>query len=177
MATLSPGDHAHGGGNRDDTDLQPLPSHVRTTKIFPLNSRRLTSQYVVSIAKAMSLPTKGSVEELRLIIDGCLTEMDRESRNVQVEVAENESGKESIYLRDSRGTFVEASLGPPDVSGTEVEETEVNDRDHREEPVEDETSTTLEEVHARNMELQDLNNDLLSQVSALKGEVCMLVVS
>ena len=132
---------------------------------------------MVSIAKAMSLPTKGSVEELRLIIDGCLTEMDRESRNVQVEVAEDESGKESIYLRDSRGTFVEASLGPPDASGTEVEETEVDDRDHREEPVEDETSTTLEEVHARNMELQDLNNDLLSQVSALKGEVCMLVVS
>ena len=53
----------------------------------------------------MGLPTKGSVEEIRLIIEGNLTEMDCEPRNVQVEVAVDASGKARITLRDSRGTL------------------------------------------------------------------------
>ena len=163
------------GGPRDfDADLQLLPSREKKTKVFPLNSRRLTRQYVVSIAKAMGLPTKGSVEEIRLIVEGSLTEMGQEPRNVQVNVTEDESGKESIYLCDSCGAFVEALVNPPDARRTEVEEMEVDGRDHRGESVVDEMSATLEEARARNRELQDLNNDLLAQVSMLNGEVSML---
>ena len=162
------------GGLRDfEADLQLLPSREKTTKVFPLNSRRLTSQYVVSIAKAMGLPTKGSVEEIRLIVEGSLTEMGQEPRNVQVNVTEDESGKESIYLCDSCGAFVEALVSPEDARRTEVEEMEVDGRDHRGESVVDETSATLE-ARARNRELQDLSNDLLAQVSMLNGEVSML---
>ena len=163
-----------GGPRNFDADLQLLPSREKTTKVFPLNSRRLISQYVVSIAKAMGLPTKGSVEEIRLIVEGSLTKMGQEPRNVQVNVTEDESGKESIYLCDSCGAFVEALISPPDARRTEVKEMEVDGRDHRGESVVDETSATLEEARARNRELQDLNYDLLAQVSMLKGEVSML---
>ena len=129
--TSSPGGHGGGDSRDDDADLQPLPSRSTTTKIFPLNSKRLTSQFVMSIAKAMRLPTKGSVEEIRLIIEGSLTEMEREPRNVQVEVAEDGSGKARITLRDSRGTFVEAYLSPPESSGAVVEQSEVETRDEQ----------------------------------------------
>ena len=100
--------------------------------------------------------------------------MGQEPRNVQVNVTEDESGKESIYLCDSCGAFVEALVSPPDARRTEVEEMEVDGRDHRGKSVVDEISATLEEARARNRELQDLNNDLLAQVSMLNGEVSML---
>ena len=95
--------------------------------------------------------------------------MGQKPRNVQVNVTEDESGKESIYLCDSYGAFVEALVSPPDARRTEVEEMEVDGRDHRGKSVVDEMSATLEEVRARNRELQDLNNDLLAQVSMLNG--------
>ena len=100
--------------------------------------------------------------------------MGQEPRNVQVNVTEDESGKESIYLCDSCGAFVEALVSPPDARRTEVEEMEVDGRDHRGKSVVDEMSATLEEDCARNRELQDLNNDMLAQVSMLNGEVSML---
>ena len=145
-----------------------------------LRYSRSNSQYVMSIYKAMSLPTKGSVEESRLIIEGSLTEMEREPRNVQVEVAEDASGKTRISLHDSRGTFMEAFSSPPESSGAAVEQSEVESRDDQEgdnenaESAEDEAYAALVEARARNMELQDLNNELLSQVSTLEGEVTML---
>ena len=83
----------------------------------------------MTIAKAMGLPTKGSVEETKLIIEGSLTDMDREPRNVQVEVEEGDGGRVTVRLRDSRGTFVEALASPPDASGAGAEEQEVGARD------------------------------------------------
>ena len=110
---------------RGDPDLRPLPSIV--FKIFPLNSKRLTSQYVVTIAKAMGLLTKGTVEEMKLIIEGRLTDMDREPRNIQVEVEEGDRGRVTVRLRESRGTFVEALASPLDTDGTGAEgETEAD---------------------------------------------------
>ena len=50
---------------------------------LPLNSKRLTSTYVQAIARAMELPTKGSVTETRQMIEGKLGDDDRESTNVQ----------------------------------------------------------------------------------------------
>jgi nitric oxide reductase activation protein len=99
---------------------------------------------------------------------------------IQVEVAEDASGKTRISLHDSRGTFMEAFSSPPESSGAAVEQSEVESRDDQEgdnenaESAEDEAYAALVEARARNMELQDLNNELLSQVSTLEGEVTML---
>ena len=68
----------------------------------------------------------------------------------------------------------------PESSGAAVEQSEVESRDDQEgdnenaESAEDEVFAALVEARARNMELQDLNNELLSQVSTLEGEVTML---
>ena len=89
---------------------RPLPSRIMLSKIFPLNSKRLTSQDVMSIAEAMGLPTRGSVEETRLIIEGGLTDQGHEPRNVQVEVVAEEGGGTTINLHDSQGPLVKAHI-------------------------------------------------------------------
>ena len=56
----------------------------------------------------MRLPTRGTVEETRLIIEGQLREMEREPRNVQVMVDVDEGGGEIVSLCDVSGVFLEA---------------------------------------------------------------------
>ena len=49
---------------------------------LPLNSKHLTGAYVQAIARAMELPTKGSIMETRQMIEGKLGDNDQESTNV-----------------------------------------------------------------------------------------------
>ena len=70
----------------------------------PLNSKRLTNSYLLCIAKAMRPPTRGTVEEMRLIIEGQLKEMEHEPCNVQ---DVDEGGGEIISLCDVSGMFLE----------------------------------------------------------------------
>ena len=77
---------------------------------------------MVSIAKAMGLPTKGSVEATKLIIEGKLTEMSREPRNVQGEVEQGDGGKVTIYFRNSHSAFVEADCPLQGEEGAEGDE-------------------------------------------------------
>ena len=70
-------------------------SEGKSESPFPLNSRRLTGPYLKSIAKAIGLPTTGSVDETRVMIDGKLEEMGRDSRNVQV-ILTKDSGPRAL---------------------------------------------------------------------------------
>ena len=83
---------------------------------FPLNSRRLTSFYRRSIAKAIVLPTAGTAEETRVIIDGRLTEMEQDPQNVQVVVRSSPHG-ETLSLRDVDGPFVDTTVALEDPDG------------------------------------------------------------
>ena len=53
------------------------------------------------------MPTNGSAEETRQIIEGRLTEMVKESHNVQIELEIREEDAEFIMLRDFNGVFLE----------------------------------------------------------------------
>ena len=75
---------------------------------FPLNSRRLTGPYLMCIAKAMGLPTSGATDATRVMIDGKITEMGCDPRNVQVTVRTHPHGQETLSLRDVDGVFVDA---------------------------------------------------------------------
>ena len=123
---------------------------------------------------AMGLPTKGTVE---VIIEGKLSEMDHEPRNVQVVVVDGDGGSGTIHLRDSRGTFVEADCRVQGAGGVEVDERDTEGLEGTREagsesPTSGEdVSAKLDEAHARNRELESLNHDLSSQVSALREEL------
>ena len=43
-------------------------------KLYPLNSRRLIAVYLQHIAEALSLPSTGSADEVRQLIEGKLQE-------------------------------------------------------------------------------------------------------
>ena len=71
---------------------------------FPPNSRRLTIPYLKAVAKAVGLPVTDSADETRVMIDGNLEEMGRDSRNVQVIVTRDQHGHETLSLRDVDGS-------------------------------------------------------------------------
>ena len=82
-----------------DSALPTLSDAVPNEVPFLLNSRRLTVPYLKAIAKAVGLPTTGSADETRVMIDGKLEEMGRDPRNVQVIVASDPRGRETLSLR------------------------------------------------------------------------------
>ena len=81
-----------------------------TESPYPLNSRRLTGAYLRFVAKAIDLPTSGSVDETRTMISGKLEQMGRDPRNVQIVVRRYPSGQESLLLVDMDGAFIDAGV-------------------------------------------------------------------
>ena len=101
-------DHVPAEVSSAEEAREPLSPAARAGRPYPLNSKRLTSPYLRCVARAMELPTKGAVDETRLIIEGKLVGMGRDPLNVQVLVAEDSHGREFVSLRDVGGVFVEA---------------------------------------------------------------------
>ena len=100
-----------------------------------LNSRRVTRTILRSVAAGLGLPTTASVEELRQIIDGQLTERGRGPRDVLVEVERRPSGTEGsgcVRLHDGEGMFLEVDLlttEPVETSGEDAHAPVVGSRD------------------------------------------------
>ena len=71
-------------------------------RLLPLNSRRLTAVHLRHIAGAMELPSTGSADEVRQLIEGKLQE-EREVRNVQVVLEEASFRQFKLSLTDEEG--------------------------------------------------------------------------
>ncbi len=76
-------------------------------RTLPLNSRRLTATTVQQITRALELPHAAPVEDTRQMIDGKREELGREPQNTQVVLAEQDTGKVTVGLRDEEGVFLE----------------------------------------------------------------------
>ena len=78
-------------GGPPDTHVVDGPSHEtdsseatpKTMKPLPLNSKRLKVLHVKQIAAAMTLPTSGSADEVRQMIERRLADMGKDPRHVQ----------------------------------------------------------------------------------------------
>ena len=77
-------------------------------KLLPLNYRRLTAAYLKRIAQSLELPTAGSADEVRTLIEGKLQET-REVANVQVVVDETTTTTVKLSLMDDEGIFHEVT--------------------------------------------------------------------
>ena len=75
-----------------------------SVQTLPLNSRRLTAARLRQLARGMNLPTTASTEDLKLIIDGKVTELGHEPRNVQVQLH-----PDRLELLDFEGPFLNVS--------------------------------------------------------------------
>ena len=73
-------------------------------RTYPLNSKQLVFDQLQVLAKklAVELPSGVSIEETRKLIEGRLLELEREPRNVQVVVGNNER----IFLVGGEGVIV-----------------------------------------------------------------------
>ena len=136
---------------------------------------------MVSITKAMGLLTK---EATKLIIEGKLTEMSREPRNVQVEVKEGDGGKVTIYLHNSHSAFVEADCQLQEEGRAEGDKPVVIIDDpggggngewmESDYSAYEDAATELMEAQAQNGQPMILNDELTAQMSTLQGEVSTL---
>ena len=91
----------------DGLDTLEGKVHLTHGTVMPMNSRHLTKAYLSIMAEKLELPTKGSAEETRKIIEGKLTEMGKEPHNVEIELEIREDDAEFILLRDFDGVFLE----------------------------------------------------------------------
>ena len=145
-------------------------------RLLPLNSKRLTRGYVNAIARALELPTQGSVTETRQMIDGKLGDDNREPLNIQVVIEEDHAGVEAVSLIDADGVF----LGPVPVVCAQEDLTDGGGLD-KQGTVEENEATDENDVSrlqrdlavsvARNEELEAEVSSLSSELERVKGRV------
>ena len=149
-----PDAHVVGGPSHE---ADPSGTTPKVTKPLPLNSKRLKVLHVKRIAASMTLPTIGSADEIRQMIEGRLADMGRNPRHVQVLVPEDESAP--LQLQDADGVFLDVVPGEDEHSrGTSPEGSERG---------EDEVAQLRSALH----EAQSLNKALQEEVSSLKSQL------
>ena len=154
----------------EEADAEPTRGHG-----FPLNSRKLTGAIVGRIAANLGLPTGGSLEDTRQMIEGALTDSGREPRNVEVYVTESEEGI-VIRLEDDGGVFMELLPDKDTREGganaaTEEESESVNGGGESAEGGVPEGDRRIEETEELLRKANAMITELREEVSVLRGEV------
>ena len=88
-------DSMHGAQSRN------LRTHVHVA----LNSARLTAGQLRSVGEALGVPTSGSVGDLRLIIEGKITDLSRDPCNIPVLFSKDKDDR-TLRLSDHEGVFL-----------------------------------------------------------------------
>ena len=132
------------GGSKSGSIGEEKESRERTEipsgRVVPLNSRRLTATHLRQVAEALGLPTTGSTDQLRQLIEGKL-ESDKhvEAANVQVVLQEEQRVETKFFLMDENGVFLETTPLVLSKEGAESEKEALQE--------------ALEEVNQQNSEL------------------------
>ena len=115
-------------------------------KLLPLNSQRLTAAYLRQLAGGLGLPTSGSANQLRQVVEGKLQE-EHDPLNVQVMVEEISAIGVKLSLVDEEGVFLVT------------------------EPAEKEGETGSSALEDMLAESERKNEDLLVQLTAVQDEL------
>ena len=89
----------------EEGGTEGLPDRTRE-RSFRLNSRRLTASVIGRLAAGLGVPTGGSLEDTRRMLEGKLEEDGHEPRNVQV-VLEGSGEGVAVRLEYDGGAFIE----------------------------------------------------------------------
>lgn len=103
-ATTGPAELSEEQTTSDSGDVHVEEDGARS-RVWPLNSKRLTAALLRRVASAMSLPADAPAERLRQLIEGRLIAMGKEPMNVQVLVT---GAAETPALQDEGGVFLTA---------------------------------------------------------------------
>ena len=75
---------------------------------IPLNSKKLTTKRLQAIAAGLELPASATTEDLRLLIEGKITDRGQNPSNIQVTIADEDSS--TLHLVDENGCFLTVTV-------------------------------------------------------------------
>ena len=145
-------DNTHGAG---------LERHQRTRMHMALNSAQLTAGQLRSLGTELGVPTSGLIGDLRLIIEGKITEQGRDPRNIQVALSRDADDR-SFTLSDHEGVFLTVT---PDA---ERDDSGGSTREHEHVP---ESENELEVVRIERDELRAEVDTLAQEKAALQEQL------
>jgi len=134
--------------------------HQRTRMYVALNSARLTAGQLCSLRTELGVPTSGLVGDLRLMIEGKITDLGRDPRNVQVALSRDADDR-SFTLSDHEGIFLTVNPEEHNDSGGSTHE-------HESSP---EPENELEIVRTERDELRAEVNTLAQEKTALQEQL------
>ena len=137
----------------DNTQGAGSGRNPRTHVHVALNSARLKAGQLRSLGKALGLPMSGSVGDLRLMIEGKITELGRDPRNVQVALSRDKDER-SFTLSDHEGVFL--AVNPESDEPEEQDDISEHTRGHEpsHSPLPTDESNELETIRNERDELQ-----------------------
>ena len=155
------------GGEQETGGLES-GEHAQDTasvaKPLPLGSRRLKAIHVKQIAASLSLPTTGSTDEVRLIVEGRLVDMGKEPQHVQVVMCGTKGSH--LQLRDVDGVFLDVL---PEEEGKEDSEGDGGGHSSGESAGSEDDDVA--EVRLALQHAHNLNRSLQEEVSSLKEQL------
>ena len=92
-------------------------------RALSLNSKGLTTPILQQIAKALDISTTGSLADTRQMLEGKLSGMEREPRDVQIFLRDTENGVD-ISLQDAYGEFLRAEMEEKETEPVNTQEEE-----------------------------------------------------
>ena len=160
MADDGGGSHGSGSVESDGEESRGRPV-IPSGKVVPLNSRRLTATHLKRVAEALKLPTTGSADQLRQLIEGKL-ESDRhvEAMNVQVIIQEEQCVESKLTLMDESGVLLATE---PVLLSKQEAESEM-----------EALQEALAEANKQNSELNDQLADTVQKLEEEKAETTRL---
>ena len=162
---------------RGDSDGSVGEQDMLTGRVLPLNSKRLTAHHLRWHSEALGLPTTGSTDQMRQLIEGKLrSEYGRETGHVQVVVKECSVIEATLALVDEGEQFLvtdhQTRPGDEELKSVSEENAALKDKlagVQVELAQEQETVEALREELAKCKEQE--SGDLASEVESLKLQV------
>jgi len=151
--------HVHGSSSEHDWPCARLP----------LNSKRLSTEQIKQVRRALGTPTGVAVNEVRVMIEGKLREMDRDPTNVQVVMSAT-----SMSLWGEDGEFLSIAELPP-TETSDFREDEQDSKEHSESGDSrhktEQLRTELQEARAEIQMLRGTISSLQTQVNQGKDYI------
>ena len=128
-------------------------------ELLPLNFQRITAVMVRRLACALEIPTSGTTEDVRQLLDAKLAERGYKPMKVQVKVSTGLDGV-TLYLEDAEGTFLEVRPEGKESPEASVEQGDENLPEQSEESLQQALQAALSRNKELTEELQAAREDL-----------------
>ena len=151
---------------QETTGAEREGSRTRSSYV-PLNSTRITAGQLRSLGTALGVPVSGNVSDLRLMIEGQITEGGRDPRNVQV-LLPRSTEDVSVSLRDYEGIFLTVT---PGIESERRDDSDSPREPFLSDPVEDTPADELQAIRSERDALREEMRTMVEEKTAFQEQV------